>query len=93
MSDVTSVDPSSTEPQAVSVSIGDKPSLAAAPVVDVPPAAVDPAPIDPATPYVPTPVTHESLLTEFVEAVKRDARGISRDIESLLEKAAHHFGL
>jgi len=49
--------------------------------------------IDPAAPHIPEAVTHGSLLTEFVAAIRRDARGISNHLESLLEKAAHHFGL
>lgn len=60
---------------------------------DITPSSTEPVVIDPAAPHEPAPVTHESLLTEFVEAVRRDARGISNHIESLLEKAAHHFGL
>ena len=38
-------------------------------------------------------VTHESLLSEFVAVVKRDARGISHHLESLIDKAEKHFGL
>lgn len=38
-------------------------------------------------------VTHESLLTELVGAVKKCARGVSHEIEDLIAKAEKHFGL
>lgn len=38
-------------------------------------------------------VTHESLLTALVGAVKKCARGVSHEIEDLIAKAEKHFGL
>lgn len=38
-------------------------------------------------------VTHESLLSELVGAVKKCARGVSHEIEDLIAKAEKHFGL
>jgi hypothetical protein len=54
--------------------------------------AAQPEAVDPAA-TVATTVTHESLLGELMGVVKRDCRGISRDLEGLIEKAAKHFGL
>ena len=45
-----------------------------------------------ALPAVPS-VTHESLLTELVSAVKKCARGVSHEIEDILARAEKHFGL
>lgn len=45
-----------------------------------------------ALPAAPT-VTHESLLTELVGAVKKCARGVSHEIEDILSRAEKHFGL
>jgi hypothetical protein len=49
--------------------------------------------IDPSAPHVSAPVTHESLLSEVMGVIRRDARGISHALESLIEKAEKHFGL
>lgn len=40
-----------------------------------------------------TPVTCESFLAELMPVVRRDARGISHALESLLEKSEKYFGL
>lgn len=60
--------------------------VAASPVVD----AIEPTPDSQVV--VPT-VTHESLLTELVAAVKKCARGVSHEIEDVLARAEKHFGL
>lgn len=89
MSDVQSAAPSSSEPvQEAAATVALEAISVASDVKD----AVQDA-VDPNIANIPAPVTHESLLTEFVAAVRRDARGISNHLESLLEKAAHHFGL
>jgi hypothetical protein len=49
--------------------------------------------VDPSMPHMAAPVTHESLLAEVMGVIRRDARGISHDLESLIEKAEKHFGL
>ena len=54
--------------------------------------AVQDVQADTSLPAVPS-VTHESLLTELVGAVKKCARGVSHEIEDVLARAEKHFGL
>lgn len=51
------------------------------------------APAQPVVEQSAPTVTHESLLSELVGAVKKCARGVSHEIEDLIAKAEKHFGL